>query len=214
MRFIEIAACVATACATLLASTVLDGCGGNSGTSFAPGLTKPPAQTALTNASPTFKVTSTTFSNNGTVPISMVWNHSGSGCAGGNRSPQLRWSGAPSGTKTYAIVMFDETARFTHWGIYDIPASTTSLPANAGVPGSKYGLQVINDFFIAPEYDGPCPPPGLVHHYVITVYAMNCTLVLPSYPGFPPAAETLLYALLTNRSMILASTSITGLYSK
>ena len=110
--------------------------------------------------------------------------------------------------------MFDETASFTHWGIYDIPASTTSLPANAGVPGSKYGLQVINDFFIAPEYDGPCPPPGLVHHYVITVYAMNCTLVLPSYPGFPPAAETLLYALLTNRSMILASTSITGLYSK
>jgi Raf kinase inhibitor-like YbhB/YbcL family protein len=110
--------------------------------------------------------------------------------------------------------MFDETASFTHWGIYDIPASTTSLPANAGVAGSKYGLQVINDFFIAPEYDGPCPPPGLVHHYVITVYAMNCTLVLPSHPGFPPAAETLLYALLTNRSMILASTSITGLYSK
>jgi Raf kinase inhibitor-like YbhB/YbcL family protein len=109
--------------------------------------------------------------------------------------------------------MFDVTASFTHWGMYNIPASTTSLPENAGVAGSTYGPQVINDFFAAAKYDGPCPPPGLVHHYVVTVFAIDCTVDLPNPPGFPPVGETLLYALLEGRAHIIATTSITGLYS-
>jgi hypothetical protein len=52
-----------------------------------------------------------------------------------------------------------------------------------------------------------------VHHYVITVYALNCSLSPPSPPGFPPTGETLLYALVNDPDVIVGSTSITGLYS-
>jgi Raf kinase inhibitor-like YbhB/YbcL family protein len=162
-----------------------------------------------------FVVTSSTFKDNTRVPLSMVFNGAGSGCKGGNKSPQLTWSGAPLRTRTYTVLMFDVTASFTHWGMYNIPASTTSLPENAGVPGSTYGPQILNDFGIAQRYDGPCPPPGLVHHYVVTVFALDCTLRLPPPLGtFPPFPETLLYGLLEARSDILATASITGLYSR
>lgn len=199
--------------AGLIIVFAMSGCAGNVGSSFSPGV-RSPGQNNLTNAGSTFTVTSKTFMNNGQIPQSMVYNGvAGSTCTGKDESPQLAWSGAPAGTKTFVVLMFDETASFTHWGMYDIPASTTMLPENAGVAGSKYGQQVINDFFVAARYDGPCPPPGLVHHYVITVYAMNCSLSLPLPPGFPPVGETLLYALIQNRSMILGTASITGLYS-
>jgi Raf kinase inhibitor-like YbhB/YbcL family protein len=137
----------------------------------------------------------------------------GNTCTGKDRSPQLTWTHAPAGTQSFVVLMFDQTASFTHWGMYHIPPTTTKLPENAGVVGDKYGLQVINDFFAAAKYDGPCPPPGLVHHYVITVYALDCDPSLPSPPGFPPVGETLLYALLEGRTHILDTASITGFYS-
>jgi phosphatidylethanolamine-binding protein (PEBP) family uncharacterized protein len=42
--------------------------------------------------------------------------------------------------------------------MYNIPADTRKLPENAGEKGSSFGAQIVNDFFIGPEYDGPCPP--------------------------------------------------------
>ena len=159
-----------------------------------------------------FAVTSQTFENNTRVPLSMVFNSFG--CTGGNRSPQLTWHGAPDDTRTFTVLMFDVTASFTHWGMYNIPRTTTSLPENAGVPGSAFGPQILNDFFINQQYDGPCPPPGLVHHYVITVYALDNSLTLPAPLGtFPPFPETLIYALLRDRAHILGTGSITGLFS-
>jgi len=114
-------------------------------------------------------------------------------------------------------VAYDLTAAFTHWGMYNIPATTTELPENAGVAGSTYGTQIYNDFPAA-EYDGPCPPPNYppdVHHYVFTVYALDTTLKLPGSPNFPPKADTLYHALITagEQRHILATASITGLYS-
>jgi len=160
------------------------------------------------------EVSSATFKDKTTVPLSMVF----TGCSGQDKSPQLTWHGAPDDTRSFTVLMFDVTASFTHWGMYNIQASTTSLPENAGVAGSPFGSQIINDFFFPfptnEHYDGPCPPPGLVHHYVITVFALDKTLNLPSAQQFfQPNGETLLYALLKGRSHILASGHITGLFS-
>ncbi len=152
-----------------------------------------------------FRVTSTTFQNGTEVPMSMVY----SGCGGGNQSPELSWSRAPRDTRSFAVAMFDVTANFTHWGIYNISREATGLPVNAGVPGSSYGQQITNDFGNM-EYDGPCPPAGLVHHYVITVYALDTELQLPSSAQFPANAETLFRNLIGH---VLDSASITGLYS-
>jgi Raf kinase inhibitor-like YbhB/YbcL family protein len=115
-------------------------------------------------------------------------------------------------------MMYDVTAAFTHWGMYNISPETTSLPENAGVAGSTYGTQIFNDFFAGAEYDGPCPPATLAplqHHYVITVYALDVELNLPSSANFPAVAETLFQALLeTARNQHdLESASIGGFYS-
>lgn len=174
-----------------------------------------------------FRVTSTTFENNSTLPISAINNitlPNGSnacsidGSAGGDMSPELSWTHAPHDTRSFAVVTFDVTANFTHWGMYNISADTTELPQNAGVAASIFGQQIVNDFGVAAEYDGPCPPanfPPNVHHYVFTVYALDKQLTLPSSPNFPPTGETLYQALIEagEHGHILASAKIVGLYS-
>lgn len=83
------------------------------------------------------------------------------------RSPALRWSAGPSGTKYYDVTIVDADAdHFLHWAALDIPASTTSLAAGAHGPAK----QLRNDFGYL-GYGAPCPPRGSTHHYVLTVWA-------------------------------------------
>jgi Raf kinase inhibitor-like YbhB/YbcL family protein len=172
-----------------------------------------------------FRVSSTTFSNNGVLPISMIDNIlsngtnacSVNGAPGGDQSPEVSWTHAPWGTRSFVVALFDVTASFTHWGMYNIPAGTNSLPADAGAAGSPYGAQVYNDFGDQ-QYDGPCPPVGVEpdsHQYVLTVYALDKELHLPQSANFPPFAETLWYALVRAavEGHVLASASINGFYS-
>ena len=82
---------------------------------------------------PRFRVTSTTFQNNTIVPPSMVFNGQlGSACIGGNMSPDLKWTRAVPWTKSYAVVVYDETGEFTHWGVYNIPPDVTELQRAQG----------------------------------------------------------------------------------
>jgi Raf kinase inhibitor-like YbhB/YbcL family protein len=178
-----------------------------------------------------FEVSSTTFKNNTTMPLSTIYNilYMGSnvcsidGSPGGDESPELSWTNAPRGTRSFVVIAFDVTAGVTHWGMYNISSATTELPENAGVTGSRYGKQVINTYGSAGNnadrnYGGPCPPPDYppnVHHYVFTVYALDTDLRLPSSTNFPPTALTLFRTLVEAGQCHhnLASASITGLYS-
>lgn len=124
-----------------------------------------------------FTVTSPDIRNGRTIPMVHVF----SGCGGGDQSPALSWSGAPKGTESYAVTMFDPNAPtgsgWWHWTVANIPASVTSLPQNAGAANSTSlppgAVQGRTDFGFS-NYGGPCPPKGdKPHHYVITVYALK-----------------------------------------
>jgi Raf kinase inhibitor-like YbhB/YbcL family protein len=97
------------------------------------------------------------------------------GCSDPGVSPQLAWSGAPAGTRSYAVMVFDPDAPtgsgFWHWIAWDIPAGVTSLPTGAALPpGAVNG---VNDGG-GVGYTGPCPPEGdITHHYRFTVVALD-----------------------------------------
>jgi Raf kinase inhibitor-like YbhB/YbcL family protein len=122
-------------------------------------------------------------------PLAQDFVFSGFGCTGGNQSPALSWSGAPVGTKSYAIALFDPDAMqgrgFWHWLMVNIPAATTTLARDAGKnDGSKLpaGAAQIKNGFRAMGYSGSCPPPAdEPHGYVMTVYALKvATLDVPA----------------------------------
>ena len=164
-----------------------------------------------------FRLSSSTFSNGGTLPLSMVYNQCSYYPGGDDQSPELSWNHAPWGTRSFVVILYDVTASFTHWGMYNIAPTRSGLPENAGVAGSTYGTQIANDFGDI-SYDGPCPPPSLTpvsHQYVFTVYALDVVLpTLPTFGDFPPGAEALYHALIeAGRSGdILETASIDGFF--
>ena len=88
---------------------------------------------------PSFRVSSESFQDGQTLPPAQ---RSGKMRAGGkDESPQLSWSGAPAGTMSYAVTVFDPDAPgrggFWHWAVLDLPADVTSLPAGAGAEGGR-----------------------------------------------------------------------------
>ena len=106
---------------------------------------------------------------------------SGFGCSGKNVSPALKWSGAPAGTKSFALMIYDPDAPtgsgFWHWVMFDIPPTTTELPAGAGDPKAgktpSGAVQSRTDFGV-PGYGGPCPPQGdAPHHYHFMLFAVD-----------------------------------------
>ncbi|GAA3296925.1 YbhB/YbcL family Raf kinase inhibitor-like protein [Dactylosporangium vinaceum] len=111
---------------------------------------------------PAFTLTSATVAPGGTLP-------------GDNVSPELSWGGAPAGTRSYAVTVYDPDAPtgsgFWHWAVANLPATTTTLPAGAGI--APPAVQLPNDARL-PQYVGAAPPEGHgEHRYFITVHALD-----------------------------------------
>ena len=128
-----------------------------------------------------FMVTSNSFKDGDYLPKEFILSQDfGFGCAGGNKSPHLAWSGAPPGAKSFAITCYDPDAPtgsgFWHWLVVNIPAHVSDLPEGAGSAGGTLppgALQTRTDFGV-PGYGGPCPPEGdHPHRYLFTVFAVN-----------------------------------------
>lgn len=152
-------------------------------------------------------ITSPVFSDGGAIPRRHT-------CEGEDNSPELRWAGEASATKSFAIIVDDPDApdpqapkmTWVHWVIYDIPPDAHALPENAATaglpPGTKNG---INDWKRV-GYRGPCPPIG-THRYFFKLYALD--VVLPDL-GRPTKAQ-LLNAM---KGHVLGEAQLIGKYEK
>ena len=119
---------------------------------------------------------SSAFQSNGNIPREYT-------CEGEDLSPPLEWSGAPAGTKSFALIVDDPDAPdpakpqrvYVHWVLFNIPANTTVLDENASrgklPPGTVTG---VNDWDNR-EWGGPCPPIGR-HRYFFKLYALDASL--------------------------------------
>jgi Raf kinase inhibitor-like YbhB/YbcL family protein len=134
---------------------------------------------ATASAAPAITVTSPDVKPNAKIAEEQVAN--GFGCSGKNVSPAISWSGAPKGTKSFALSIYDPDAPtgsgFWHWVVFNIPPNVTSLPKNAGDPKANLmpagAVQSGNDAGTK-AYFGPCPPKGdKPHHYHISVFAVD-----------------------------------------
>lgn len=127
---------------------------------------------------------------------------------GENLSPDLTWSGAPEGTRSFAVTCFDPDAPtgsgFWHWIAWDIPATVSSLPL--GVSREEPSLRQAENDFGRVGYDGPNPPPGAPHRYQFSVHALPVETL-----GVDPQAPhvTARFAIFSQQ---LASASFTSRY--
>ncbi len=100
-------------------------------------------------------------------------------CTGRDISPDLVWMDAPAATQSYALIVDDPDApmgTWVHWVIFNIPATATGLPEDAGASlptGSVLGKNSSGKA----TYMGPCPPSG-THRYFFKLYALDTTLTL------------------------------------
>ncbi|MGQ0648218.1 MAG: YbhB/YbcL family Raf kinase inhibitor-like protein [Gemmatimonadaceae bacterium] len=112
------------------------------------------------------QITSSAFTHNGAIPREHT-------CEGRDSAPPLAWSEAPSGTKSFALIVDDPDApdpkapkmTYVHWVLYDLPASATG-PVKARNGKNDWKRE---------GYGGPCPPIGR-HRYFFKLYALDAML--------------------------------------
>jgi Raf kinase inhibitor-like YbhB/YbcL family protein len=125
---------------------------------------------------PSIALTSSAFAQGEPIPAK----HACTGDAASSLkdvSPPLTWGEPPAGTQSFALIMDDPDApngTWDHWILFNIPASTRSLPesipANAGFPGGTNSWGQTG-------YGGPCPPSG-THRYFFKLYALDEMLAI------------------------------------
>lgn len=163
---------------------------------------------------PTFTLTSPEFSNQGQLDKAHEYNDFGG--SGQNRSPELVWSDAPEGTRSFAVTLYDPDAPtgsgFWHWVAFDIPPNARSLSRNAGLAGGAElpagAIQGINDYGLE-GFGGACPPPGAgAHRYVFTLHALSVDKL-----GVDAATTNAVTRFLIHANSI-GNASITALYER
>lgn len=144
-----------------------------------------------------FSLTSTAFTDNGMIPNEFT-------CKGSDKSPPFIWHHIPSNTLSLALVAQDPDApsgTWTHWILFNIPISVTTLHAGGPIPE---GASLAQNSWGNAKYQGPCPSLG-AHSYVFTLYALDKILTLPNDASTNTALDAM-------TGHIVGSAVLTGLY--
>ena len=105
----------------------------------------------------------------------------------GGVQPGFKFTGAPEGTVSYAIIFHDidvalqgNTGDVLHWIAWNIPAAAGGIPEGKLPEGTVQGANITGQNV----YFGPGAPAGpRYHHYVFELYALNANLDLPATAG-------------------------------
>ena len=152
----------------------------------------------------TMQLSSPAFNEGDAVPVKHT-------ADGADKSPELRWAGAPQNAKSFALVCEDPDAprgTWTHWVLFNIPADRTSLAEGLATDkelpdGSRQGK---NDFGKI-GYGGPSPPRGKPHRYYFQVYALDTKLDLPAGASRKQVLDAM-------KGHVLAEGQLMGLYGR
>ncbi len=151
-------------------------------------------------------LSSPAFVNEGSIPARFTGE-------GDDLSPPLRWSGAPAGTKSFALILDDPDAPdpaapkrvWVHWVLANIPASVSELVEGASSAKLPPDTVVGKNDWGRAAYGGPCPPIGR-HRYFHKLYALDTVLDLPH-----PTKAQLEHAM---KGHVLAEGVLIGTYQK
>ncbi|HVX58878.1 MAG TPA: YbhB/YbcL family Raf kinase inhibitor-like protein [Candidatus Saccharimonadales bacterium] len=142
------------------------------------------------------QITSPAFQDGETIPEQYT-------CRGDNVNPPLNFFNIPSGAQSLALIVHDPDAPvgdYTHWLVWDMPASTQSISPNSVPVGAMRGMNDNDDI----GYMGPCPPDGTgTHRYMFELYALGRTLGLESGSSRAQLTQAM-------ESSILSSATLTG----
>lgn len=155
-----------------------------------------------------FILSSNSIKNGQTLGSEQIYK--GFGCTGDNVSPDLKWSGAPEGTKSFALLVHDPDAPtphgWWHWLVVNIPANKTEF--KKGEKPTLPALETVTDFKTQ-GYGGACPPVGHgVHRYNFTIYALDIEKLDIEAGTDPNEVEK------SVKHHALASSAITALYQR
>lgn len=153
------------------------------------------------------RITSPAFSDQGAIPSKYT-------CEGDDLSPPLQWTGAPEGTKSFALIMDDPDAPdpakpqrvYVHWVVYNIPATVKGFDENAWKGKLPSGTQTGTNDWGKQAWGGPCPPIGR-HRYFFKIYALDTTVSGLSSPSKKDIEDAI-------KGHILAQAQLMGTYQK
>jgi len=144
------------------------------------------------------------FVQNGEIPTRYT-------CDGEDTAPPLAWSGAPAGTKSFALIVDDPDApdpqapkrTYVHWVVFNLPPEASGVGEGAALTGDA--REGKNDWG-KNRYGGPCPPIGK-HRYFFKLYALDTTV-----PDRSSTTKADLEAAM--RGHVLAHAELVGLYQR
>jgi len=150
----------------------------------------------------TFSLRSPVVTNGGALPVEFTGD-------GAGVSPPLEWSGAPAGTKAYAVIMHHIPGPGDvkwYWTLYNIPAGVHSLPKAVQGVGTLGNNSVNRELGYAPPHSkGPGPKT-----YILTIYALSAPVQL-SVPAAAVNRNVLINAL---KDRVLDSAELKFIYDR
>ncbi len=159
----------------LLVPAIVAGCAGRPGSAAVPLATTvvvAPSE-AVSGGGSMMQIMSSAFAEGQMIPRKYT-------CDGESVSPPLAWSGVPPQASSLALIVDDPDApggTWTHWIVFNLPASAAGLPESAAAGKLENGAVQGTNSSRKAGYGGPCPPGG-THRYYFRLYALDGPLSL------------------------------------